>query len=302
MTEREKHIHDKDGRLIDRYLHRLLSGAELKDFEDRLRTDVSFRQRVEIRKSIVEGIRISADEVLTDKIMDALEYRRSLVPFGLKLLMAFIVILSAGLMVWNYIGENTSKKSRFFDIKAIIKPKSKSNPRPSETSGSAKRDSMMTDSTLVENTDSGLIVLDEDQVADSIVFDPDAEEIVVRKDQLLLSKTMNPKRSAQDEKQSSLASDAAKKLNPDAGLPEMDMDDPAYQVEFWVNPVNYKGYRFAGDRVILFGIENPDGCELASFNGSLYLKSAGEVFELMPSSDLRPYVPVRDMELLKSIR
>ncbi|MFM8433168.1 MAG: hypothetical protein ACKOA1_10265 [Bacteroidota bacterium] len=302
MTALDHKSHDKDGRLIDRYLLRQLSGAELKLFEDRMHSDTSFRHRVEFRSQIIDGIRISADTALEKKIFEFLSYRKSRIPFGLKMLSAFILVVLTGLLVWNYVGDNSSKKTGLFDFKGIARRTPRTAENHADSSSHFLSQVPVSDSAVIESTELDTTLSADEVQSDSMVINDGEEEIVVRKDQLVASKAMNSRLVGAETKQVSLAADAAKKLNPDAGLPEISDDKITYQVEFWVNPINYEGYRFSGDRLILFGIDNPDACELVSVNGSLYLKSSGEVFELAPSADLRGYSQVRDPELIKTIK
>ena len=57
----------KEARLIDRYLSDALSGSERQEFLDRLDVDAGFRDRVVVRKMLVDGIRHAADVELKEE-------------------------------------------------------------------------------------------------------------------------------------------------------------------------------------------------------------------------------------------
>ncbi len=136
-------------------------------------------------------------------------------------------------------------------------------------------------------------------------------DIVVKKDEFLytlfckvLDKT-EPSDSLDLEKNieqnSSLTNKTAELLNPQAKLPKDEQRIKVYQVELWKSPVNYKGYKMQKNKIIIYGIEDPDMISLFSFDETLYLNSGTGFYMLIPSMEFRPFVKLKDKSILAEL-
>ena len=146
-------------------------------------------------------------------------------------------------------------------------------------------------------------------VNDSLTLNEDEEEdlnqLVVKKDQLLIAQSLfiledsAIGKKAKAEKQNTLSEEVAGKLSPAAGLEKVEKDDQRPRqilVEFWVSPINYKGYKMYRNKLVLFGMEEPDGVKLYRKDGKLYLKTLNKYFLIEQSEEFTSYQPVKDKE------
>ncbi|MEI6817688.1 MAG: sigma-70 family RNA polymerase sigma factor [Bacteroidota bacterium] len=132
-------------------------------------------------------------------------------------------------------------------------------------------------------------------------------EMVVRKDELLFTiySKVAEKLAAADtlgeNKEGLMANKTAEMLNPEAKLPKEDAKIKVYQVELWKSPINYKGYKMQKNKVIIFGIENPELIKLISFDEGIYLQSGPTFYLLIPSIDFRPFIKLKDKSILAEL-
>lgn len=64
-------------------------------------------------------------------------------------------------------------------------------------------------------------------------------------------------------------------------------------VELWKSPVNYKGFKYNGRKLILFGFENFDKLGLEYINRRLLLRNGTSYYAIERTEDFKPFVPVR---------
>ena len=73
-------------------------------------------------------------------------------------------------------------------------------------------------------------------------------------------------------------------------------------VEFWVSPINYKGYQWDTRKLVLFGYENVQGLRIRYFEGNPYLILEEGIFLLEKTSGFKSLVPVESPELISKLR
>src|SRR5215216_5215089 len=100
-------IHERH--MVDRYLNGELSGIELEEFKEKLKATAAFAHEVELQKVIYSGIAHAREEEIKRKIRAAINYRKARVPFALKLILVFLVILVFGITFWSYVGNEFEK-------------------------------------------------------------------------------------------------------------------------------------------------------------------------------------------------
>ncbi len=303
--------------LIDRYLDGTLSGIELQKFMERLDADEMFRDSVSIQNLLVEGIIRSADKQLQHDLLQTISYKKPLVPLGLKLILTFLVLTSGGIIFWNYIGPDPSggKKhpisfswfSRSGDTKVEPeKETSKSEKRREDGSdqgkstkqeGSGQQDQSSQYSS--EEDQDSLQRSDEEVTNNELVVKQDqlliSQRLIIREDSSLKTSTAKKKK----EKESSLSQEVAAKLNPAAGLEIKEKDsaeNSSLIVEFWISPINYRGYKLVRNKLIVFGLEEPDAVVLFRQDEKLYLHYFDNYFILEPTEEFTSYQQVKDKE------
>ncbi len=282
--------------LIDRYLENSLTGIELKEFLDRLENDVKFRNEVSFQNLLIEGIQLAEDKRQIDSIEKFISYRKPAIPTALKLIVTFFIITIGGIVLWNYIGpDSADKKHNYFSLDYFRK-----NKTDTIDAGSKGNAQSINKKPLTKNVTSqveGVSDKKEVPVSNSSLTDlSDSMEIVVKKDQLLISinlqaEDLNQVKADVEKNESSIAKSTVEKLNPSGGLPEIDERSTIeFMVEFWVSPVNYKGYKLIDNRLILFGIEEPDAVRLFSKNGKLWMKYGQDYFSLVQTENFESLI------------
>ncbi len=302
-------VSDKERVLIDRYLDNSLSGVELKEFMDRLENDEQFRKVVSFHNLLVESIQDAENSRLENNLIELINYKKPLIPSALKLILIFLAITFFGITLWEYIGPGTSNpKNKLFSFeifkkksekvdpeKQIIKKELKSTPKTIENGGDSVEDqnAAAIENTFVDSKDSGLV---------NIPTGSD-QNLEVKKDQLLVAHTFKVQEVTLTEKkvEVSLSQSTVSKLNPAAGLVENPKVEN-YEVEFWISPINYKGYKMANNKLVLFGIEEPEAVKLFLIENKIVMKYGHEFFKISNSDDFVSFTSIKPSDLPLSIR
>lgn len=302
-------VSDKERVLIDRYLDNSLSGVELKEFMDRLENDEQFRKVVSFHNLLVESIQDAENSRLENNLIELINYKKPLIPSALKLILIFLAITFVGITLWEYIGPGTSNpKNKLFSFeifkkksekvdpeKQIIKKELKSTPKTIENGGDSVEDqnAAAIENTFVDSKDSGF------------VNNPTGSDqnLEVKKDQLLVAHTFKVQEVTLTEKkvEVSLSQSTVSKLNPAAGLVENPKVEN-YEVEFWISPINYKGYKMANNKLVLFGIEEPEAVKLFLIENKIVMKYGHEFFKISNSDDFVSFTSIKPSDLPLSIR
>lgn len=317
-------LNQPDRQLIDRYLNGELSGIELDNFQNRLQHDEVFKSRVGFQNLLRSGIILSKEEELRKKILEKIKFKKTRVPLALKLIVTFLIVTGAGITLWFYVGtESATQDKRFFinpfspkekekkESKKMTESKNKtvqeeetpSGENQKEIAGTEEKNALQAGTTenqaAVQTAgDSMLLVSEEDK------------GIVIKKDKMLISATLHvneksfPDNKAADAKNenATLSQEASQKLNPEAGVPEDEKISSDVLVEFWVSPINYKGYKMSKNKLILFGIEEPDAVKLFRLNDLLYMKYGNEFYRLMNTYDFLAFQRLKDADVPLAIR
>lgn len=72
------------------------------------------------------------------------------------------------------------------------------------------------------------------------------------------------------------------------------------QVEFWQSPVNFKGYKYWGNTIQLYGADQKTA-RLFAINNDIYLRDKGVVYLLQINTDATPYKVESDEEIVQLI-
>ena len=115
-------------------------------------------------------------------------------------------------------------------------------------------------------------------------------EIIVKKDELLFVKETSFS-VKKDNLMDSLLVDATPSTSSKNTI----------KIEFWVSPVNYRGYKMADNKLIIYGITDFSETSLISFNNSFYLKDHNIYFPLEITSIFKPLVKLTNQNLITQI-
>ena len=290
-------MESENRKLIDRYLQNSLSGLELKNFMDRMEVDREFKNQVSLQNNIIEGIRQAEDSRLRESIEKRINYKKPLIPSALKLIIFFFIVAGAGITIWNFSGqESTDSKKKYllFDIFRDKKPEIVKGNNIPENENEIKVTVPKSSKVLLDSPNRD--IPEDAAQKDTGLNNQENPDIVVKKDQLLISIVMKAKTEGEDKQRQnnsdySIAQNTAEALNPQADLPDFNTPEKeTYIIEFWVSPVNYKGYRFFGNRIVLFGIEEPDAVQLIKRNDKLLFKYGSDLFSLEHFDDFSPFI------------
>ena len=164
-----------------------------------------------------------------------------------------------------------------------------------------KTKQLQTDENTISEENRTVSLSDSSSVSkDSLILEnPNSENLIVRKDELLSTKTvdvinLNPvtKLTAKD----SL-------LQKVSGIKE----DKSYykqflNIEFWSSPLNYKGYNMSKYKLVVYGIASAEGIKLYNLDEVIYLKSASFVYRLDSSGDFKPYERITDEAVINKLK
>ncbi len=299
--------------LIDRYIDNSLSGVELKEFMDRLEQDENFRKQVSFHNLLIESIQIAEDFRLEKLIETQIGYKKPLIPTGLKLILTFLFITAVGITLWQYIGTGTLQtRKRIFSWDLFKKnPEEKEKDKVTELSNSYNKEKTDTlkpeviDERSVTTNISNETGATDDSIASEIISQD--ENLVVKQDQLLVTHTLKATDILNDEQKkgndNTLTQSTVSKLNPGGGLVEIQkQSDEDYEVEFWLSPVNYKGYKLASNKLVLFGIEEPDAVKLYNVENKLMMKYGQDYFRLNPSDEFISFSTIKNTDLPAALK
>jgi hypothetical protein len=279
----------EEKQLIDRYLQNKLTGFELKSFHDRMESDSNFRKKISFHNLLIECIQESENKRVNSSIQNYIGYKKPAVPFALKLIVTFFIVTLSGIVLWNYLGpSSTGNKHNYFSLDFLKKKKGlESNQVPVESKEDSEISSNQVKIAPAKNTVDGFDEHYENPSADTNnLYTENGEDIVVKKDQMLVSIYLKPIAMEIDSLGKNDTNIAGTKtvsdmLNPSADLPEDNVSKSEnYLVEFWVSPVNYTGYKLSENRLILFGIEEPDAVELYSGKNKMWMKYDHKFYNL----------------------
>ena len=134
---------------------------------------------------MIEGIRQAADEELQARIEASIRYRKPRVPVGLKLLATFLLVTTAGIVLWNYTGVNSDSDKAFLRLGWLKQRKAEERtivPAPPVAKAPANKPSAEVVAAEEKTGDESVLPIDSGQTAEGkdTIYDA-AGEIVVRK-------------------------------------------------------------------------------------------------------------------------
>lgn len=126
-----------------------------------------------------------------------------------------------------------------------------------------------------------------------VVFNPEAggDEIIIRKDELLGQQVLSVNNLDNPEENDSVA-----------GKPAADIPRSYITIEFWKSPLNYRGYKFSRNKLVIFGLETGDIESVAKVDNSTYLKTSLGVFRIETATDFRQMERVTDESLISRMQ
>jgi hypothetical protein len=85
-----------------------------------------------------------------------------------------------------------------------------------------------------------------------------------------------------------------------AKKPELDPSMRSFNIEYWVSPINFRGYKFSGNTIQLYGI-GPSIARIFHVNSKVYLRIDGIVYTLDPCAEGCPFKTETDPSITEYI-
>lgn len=216
----------------------------------------------------------------------------------------FILKLDSYFKELNFYKQNAQKKEvkeNKTDDQIQNKNSKNANAKIVNVWSAAKKDSVQ----LALNKLKNELVADSANVTDS-AFTANAnklvnknEEIIVKKDELLASKSLamiNLSAITANTSKDSL-------LQKVSGVRDDKNNSPASMlVEFWVSPINYKGYKMSKNKVILFGLQEQNVMKFYKTDEGIYLKTLQGVYKLELTDEFRNLDRINDEIILARLK
>lgn len=183
--------------------------------------------------------------------------------------------------------------------KALVKEK-KSKEITYKIKSVSQKDSIDTENGKID------FVLDKDTLNNHLAKDSlvvasiSPEDIVVRKDELLSTKTLevinlNPIANRTSSKDSL--------IQKVSGIrDDRTSSKQFFNIELWQSPLNYKGYKMSKYKIVLYGITSTDGLKIYTVDDEVYLKNASTIYKLENASDFKAYEHITDENIISKLK
>lgn len=139
------------------------------------------------------------------------------------------------------------------------------------------------------------------QVKDSVIATTNSvnEDIVIRKDELLLTKTVEIINLGSPTNQGNSKDSLLQQVS---GIKDDKVAKQLVNVELWQSPLNYKGYKMGKYKIVLYGIASIEGLKVYTIGNDTYLKAGNTVYNLENTSEFKPYEKVTDDAILSKLK
>ncbi len=135
---------------------------------------------------------------------------------------------------------------------------------------------------------------------DSLTLEnPVMDDVIVRKDELLFTKTLEV--IDLDPVAKMTGKDSL--LQKVSGIKEDKNSSKQFlNVEFWSSPLSYKGYRMSKYKLVLYGIASAEGIKIYKLDDVAYLKSASFIYRLDGFGDFKSYERITDESIINKLK
>lgn len=136
-----------------------------------------------------------------------------------------------------------------------------------------------------------------DSISSNTIF---PEDIVVRKDELLSTKTvevinLNPVESNANHSDSLLQKVSGVRDDKNSAK-------QFFNVELWQSPLNYKGYKMSKYKIVVYGVSSADAIKVYKIDEDIYFKNTSVVYKLEQSNDFKPYLSITDQSIISKLK
>lgn len=125
------------------------------------------------------------------------------------------------------------------------------------------------------------------------------DEIIIKKDELLVTKMVDlinlDFASAKQNNHTDSLLQTASGIRDNSKL---SLAKYSYQVELWKSPINYKGYKMAKNKLVLYGLDQEVPLKLFYLNDNTYLKYSDTFFKLDNYNDYKAFEKVLNPQVI----
>lgn len=323
--------------LIDRYLNNELFGEELDVFRIRMKNDPDFAYDVYVQRLIqtqmVEARKKELKSLLKEKA-EVKYYGNSWGQRWMYASAAIMVLFVSAFFVIEYYVKPTSdpkeiKPGLVKPAPSIQEPKTTGNP-PSDSIQNTFDSAVFEEPLLVmedneEPIEEPLIMEVEDESGDEldVLFDAPkaesvelAEEVVVKKDELIAQATFNVRVltlveqavSTSEENKSLFGRKKAGKEKADSASGAETTAEikttgtEVLKVEYWKSPVNYIGYKYNETNLILYGVGEKEQLSFKKLASNLYMLRNEKWYMLSRNDSGMRFKALTDPTLLEQLQ
>jgi len=199
----------------------------------------------------------------------------------------------------NYISQNVIAKL-FGKVFGLIYTKNKNNNAKNDTSQTETVNYLGNNQALEGENNVELIDSENtNDITDSIdnnknLSNINDENIVVLKDQLLKSQKEKVIKIIGQENKLNTKDSLLKK---NAGIKENNINQELI-IEYWQSPLNYKGYKLAKNKLIVFGINEDEPLKIFNYGNSLFLRFQGQYVKLENHQEFKSFEKYTEQEVI----
>ena len=73
------------------------------------------------------------------------------------------------------------------------------------------------------------------------------------------------------------------------------------KTEFWRSPLNYKGYKFDENKLVVFGLYEVSNVFIIGYNNELFIKYNKDYYLIEYTDDFKSFYPMKNETLLKEL-
>lgn len=324
--------------LFDQYLKRRLSEADLLAFEVRLKSDTAFAEAFAFHQLMVEGVKDHARAELKQFLSEstAMPTKGRVVKFrNIQWAAAAAVVLILGVygIIQLYVEPKKDQDIAVLDkVKTSpIQTSGDSGIAPAETHGTdtfmaliPREEALNEMATIEENALSEKdFSLEEDNkgLSEAVALDdapnqvyPVLTEKKIKDSSITLynipllasnydNNTYKSKKALGSKLPQNANSAPATVNDKEEVAKSKKKSAPSgikLQVEFWQSPVNFKGYKYWGNTIQLYGVDQ-NTASLYAINNNIYLRDKGNVYLLGINTDATPYKVESDEDIVQLI-
>ncbi len=175
-----------------------------------------------------------------------------------------------------------------------------SDKHKKETENSEKRKSEINKNKTDTEYDAQKAAYPEDSLPEANLDDDEIEAIVIQKDELIASVTvqitdLNPLSST--EKNSDSVIQKVSGIRDDRTVTKKNID-----VELWKSPLHYKGYKMSRNKLVLYGFASLEGIKIFKLDDVTYIKLASAIYKLDQTYDYKAYQHVDDPSIINKLK